>query len=110
MAYDEAAARRSREVLGKYPGVTERKMFGGLAFLLDGHMCCGVLGGDLMVRVGPRGYEAALSRPHTRKMDFTGKPLTGFVFVGPAGFGTKKDLDAWIGKAAAFVRTLPPKR
>jgi len=110
MAYDETATQRVREALTKYAGITEKKMFGGLAFLLRGHMCCGITGDELMVRVGPQGYEAALSRPHTRKMDFTGKPLKGFVFVKPAGFGAKKDLKAWIEKATDFVLSLPPKR
>jgi TfoX/Sxy family transcriptional regulator of competence genes len=110
MAYDETVAQQVRKALTKYPGITEKKMFGGLAFLLLGNMCCGIMGNELMVRVGPQGYEAALSRPHTRKMDFTGKPLKGFVYVSPAGFGAKKGLEAWIEKATEFALSLPPKR
>lgn len=109
MAYDEAIAQRVREALREYPGVTEKKMFGGLAFLLRGNMCCGIMGNELMVRVGSRGYEAALSRPHARKMDFTGKPLKGFVSVSPAGFASDGDLKAWIAKATEFVLSLPAK-
>jgi TfoX/Sxy family transcriptional regulator of competence genes len=110
MSYDEAVAQQVREALTKYPDITEKKMFGGLAFLLRGNMCCGITGNELMVRVGPHGYEAALSRPHTRKMDFTGKPLKGFVYVSPEGFGAKKDLNAWIKKASEFVLSLPTKQ
>jgi TfoX/Sxy family transcriptional regulator of competence genes len=110
MAYDETVAQQVRKALTKYPGITEKKMFGGLAFLLRENMCCGIMGNELMVRVGPQGYEAALSRPHTRKMDFTGKPLKGFVYVSPAGFGAKKGLEAWIEKATEFALSLPPKR
>jgi TfoX/Sxy family transcriptional regulator of competence genes len=110
MAYDEAVAQQVREALTKTPDITEKKMFGGLAFLLRGNMCCGVTGNELMVRVGPQGYEAALSQPHTRKMDFTGKPLKGFVYVSPEGFGATKDLKAWIEKATEFVLSLPPKQ
>jgi hypothetical protein len=110
MAYDETVAQQVRKALTKYPGITEKKMFGGLAFLLRGNMCCGIMGNELMVRVGPQGYEAALSRPHTRKMDFTGKPLKGFVYVSPAGFGAKKGFEAWIEKATEFALSLPPKR
>lgn len=110
MAYDEAVAQRVREALTKYSGVTEKKMFGGLAFFLRGNMCCGITGNELMVRVGPQVYETALSQPHTRKMDFTGKPLKGFVYVSPAGFGAKKELKAWIEKAMEFALSLPPKQ
>ena len=110
MAYNEAVAQRVRDALTQYPEVTEKRMFGGLAFLLRGHMCCGIQGNDLMVRVGPQEYEATLSQPHTRKMDFTGKPLKGFVYVSPAGFSAKKNLEAWIEKATEFVLSLPPKQ
>jgi TfoX/Sxy family transcriptional regulator of competence genes len=110
MAYDDAVAHKVRKTLTKYTGITEKKMFGGLTFLLYGNMCCGITGNELMVRVGPQGYEKALSRPHTRKMDFTGKPLKGFVYVSPAGFGTKKDLEEWIEKATGFALSLSPKQ
>lgn len=109
MAYSEAAAQRVRKALGRRPKVSERKMFGGLAFLLRDHMCCGILGDELMVRVGPDACAAALSRPHARKMDFTGKPLKGFVYVAPPGFASDVDLKAWIARAVAFSLSLPAK-
>jgi len=108
MAYDEGLADRVRDVLATEPGLTERKMFGGLAFMLDGHMCCGIAGGDLMLRLGVDGADAALDRPHVRPMDFTGKPMAGMVFVSPEGLRGSA-LRGWVGRATAFVRTLPPK-
>jgi len=85
MAYDEAFVDRIRRVLGPRPDVTERKMFGGIAFLLDGKMFCGTSKDDLMVRVGPDNHDDALRRPHARPMDFTGRPMKGYVFVESAG-------------------------
>lgn len=85
MAYDERLANRIRRVFSGRKDITERKMFGGLAFLCEGRMCCGIVGNDLMVRIPHEDYEAVLSRPHVRVMDFTGKPLRGFVYVSPAG-------------------------
>ncbi|MBM3216980.1 TfoX/Sxy family protein, partial [Candidatus Poribacteria bacterium] len=87
MPYDENLAERIRRVVAGRHGVTEKRMFGGLAFLLDGKMFCGIANSDLMVRVGPERYEAALSLPHVRPMDFTGRPMTGYVYVGPEGSG-----------------------
>lgn len=84
MPYDERLAGRVRAVMANADGVRERKMFGGLAFLLNGNMCCGVVRNDLMVRVGPDDYEQSLQRAHARAMDFTGKPMKGFVYVSPA--------------------------
>jgi TfoX/Sxy family transcriptional regulator of competence genes len=109
MAYDEAVAERVRSALGNTPDVVERKMFGGIAFMLRGNMCCGVIGDRLMLRVGPKGYETALSRPHARAMDFTGKPMKGLVYVEPAGFASPRDLKKWIEKVMEFARSLPAK-
>jgi TfoX/Sxy family transcriptional regulator of competence genes len=109
LAYDEAVARRVRAILTARPGVDEKRMFGGLAFLICGHMCCGILGDELMVRVGPAAYEAALKQPHARPMDFTGRPLRGFVYVAPAGFDSKGSLEAWVARGAEFVASLPAK-
>ncbi|MBI4490559.1 MAG: TfoX/Sxy family protein [Deltaproteobacteria bacterium] len=109
MAYDEKSADRIRKLLTRRKGVTEKKMFGGVAFMLRGHMCCGVVNGDLVVRVGPERYEKALSLPHTRPMDFTGRPLKGFVFVGPGGCKTDKALAKWLKEAVNFAATLPQK-
>lgn len=81
-------------------------MFGGLAFLLEGKMFCGIAKNELMVRVGPESHEAALAKPHVRPMDFTGKPMKGSVFVEPAGCQTEKDVREWVERGARFVATL----
>ena len=107
MTYDETLAARVRRVLARCPEIVEKRMFGGLAFMLDGKMLCGVVNDDLMVRVGPDAYEAALARPHARAMDFTGRPLTGLVYVGPAGTRTAAAITAWTERAAAFVTAQP---
>jgi hypothetical protein len=109
MPHDEGLATRLREILQDQPEIAERKMFGGLAFLADGHMFVGIVGDVLMVRVGPEAYEAALQRKHVRVMDFTGKPMRGYVYVDPPGFARDSDLADWATRARAFVRTLPPK-
>lgn len=109
MAYDEALANRVRDVLEGEPGVVERKMFGGLAFMVDGHMACGVVGDDLMLRLGAEGADEALGRPDVREMDFTGRPLTGMVYVGHGG-QRGRALATWVGKAVSFARSLPPKQ
>ena len=110
MVYDEGVAQRVREAMRNQKNVVEKKMFGGLAFMVRGNMCCGVVRDELMVRVGADGYEAALSQPHARKMDFTGKPLKGFVYVAEPGFESDKDLKGWIDQAVKFARSLPAKR
>ena len=109
MAYDEGVAERVRSAVKRSPGVVEKRMFGGIAFMVRGNMCCGVIGDRLMVRVGPAGYEAALSRPHARPMDFTGRPMKGMVCVEPAGFASTGDLKGWIGRAMEFALSLPAK-
>ena len=109
MAYDEGLAERLRDVLSEHPNLTEKKMFGGLAFMLNGHMFCGIVGDELMVRVGPQEYEDALSQSHARHMDFTGKPMKGYVYIEPDGFESDEDLIMWANRGADFVRTLPPK-
>ena len=108
MSYDEKLADRIRRALGPRDDVEERKMFGGLAFLRGGRMFCGISKDDLMVRVGPEGYEAALEKPHVRPMDFTGRPLKGYVYVAPDGRRTDAALRAWVNLSASFVGTLPP--
>lgn len=114
MAYDEGLAQRIREALEngelrRDRAVVERKMFGGLAFMLGGNMCIGVSGDELMARVGPDAYADALAQPHAREMDFTGKPLRGFVYVDALGFESDEDLEAWIERGASFARSLPVK-
>ena len=84
-------------------------MFGGLAFLVRGNMCCGLNGEELMVRVGPDAYEAALKRTHTREMDFTGRALNGYVYVSRDGVRTAAALRAWVEQSVTFARILPPK-
>jgi TfoX N-terminal domain len=110
MAYDEGVAQRLREALGARRDIAEKKMFGGLAFMLSGNMCCGVIGDTLMARVGPRQYDKALARKHARAMDFTGKPLKGFVYVAPAGFASDRDLERWVSLCVAFAGSLPRKK
>ena len=110
MAYDEGVAERLREAYLEIDGVVERKMFGGIAFMVGGHMSCGVVKDTLMVRVGPDLYADALARPHAREMDFTGKSLTGFVYVDPAGFESDEALASWVSMSVGFVSSLPPKK
>jgi hypothetical protein len=109
MAFDEKLADRLRTALARRRNVTEKKMFGGLAFLAAGRMFCGVIGEDLVVRVGPDGWAGALARRHVGPMDFTGKPLTGYVYVAPPGVRTSASLKAWVDRGLGFVRTLPPR-
>jgi len=109
MAYDETVAKRVRAAFGITPEVVEKRMFGGIAFMLRGNMCCGVIGDRLMLRVGPKGYETALFRPHAGAMDFTGRPMKGLVYVEPAGFASPRDLKAWIKWAMEFALSLPAK-
>jgi TfoX/Sxy family transcriptional regulator of competence genes len=109
MAHDEGVAQRLREAYPERARVVEKKMFGGIAFMVSGHMSCGVVDDTLMVRVGPAQYEQALKKPHARKMDFTGKPLNGFVYVAPAGFESDEDLASWVKLSMSFVSTLQAK-
>ena len=90
--------------------IEERKMFGGLAFLRGGRMFVGITGDDLMVRVGPERYEESLAKPHVRPMDFTGRPMKGYVYVAPAGRRTDASLRAWVTLGARFVATVPAEK
>jgi hypothetical protein len=126
MAHDEGLAERIREIMYVVPSsdghsaeprkggatshfVTEKKMFGGLCFMVSGNMCCGIVGEILMARVGPGQYFQCLELPHAREMDFTGKPLKGMLYVDPEGVAEDEDLQAWIDRCMAFMKTLPPK-
>ena len=109
MAYNEKLAQRVREILKRRRGVSEKKMFGGLAFLVNGNMCCGINGDRLMVRVGPDAYEQALAAKHAVEMDFTGRSLKGFVYVLPAGIRTAASLRKWVEQSVAFARGLKKK-
>jgi TfoX/Sxy family transcriptional regulator of competence genes len=109
MAYDEDLADRVREVMPADAEVTERKMFGGLAFLLDGHMFVGVVGSELMVRIGGEAAQRALELDHVREMDFTGRPMKTMIFVEPAGLRGPA-LARWVTAATDHARTLPAKQ
>ncbi len=110
MSYDEGLAERLREALQFQRGISEKKMFGGLAFMSRGYMFVGITGGILMARIGPEYYEQALSRPHVRVMDFTGKPMKGYVFVDPPGFESDSELSDWVQRCYRFTQSLPPKK
>jgi TfoX N-terminal domain len=112
VAFDEALAGRTRAALAAAgrPGTAEKKMFGGLAFLIGGNMCCGVMGDDLLVRVGPEAGPNALAEPATRPFEMgQRRPSAGFILVGPDGTATDGALAAWVDRALAFVVTLPAK-
>ncbi len=109
MPYDEALARRIRDKLARTPGLNEKKMFGGVGFMLYGNLACGVNGNDLIVRVGPEKHAASLAQPYTRPFDMTGRPMAGWVVVEPPGFAVEADLDRWIAMGIDFAATLPPK-
>lgn len=110
MAYNESLADRIRENLVEHKRLEEKKMMGGLCFMLNGKMCCGIVKDDLMVRVIESRYEEALSNPHGRPMDFTGRPLKGFVFVSPDGLKKKSELNYWLKMGIEFVQSLPKEK
>ncbi|HWL85270.1 MAG TPA: TfoX/Sxy family protein [Polyangiaceae bacterium] len=107
MSYDEKLAMRVRKVLAVRDNVVEKKMFGGLCFMVNGAMCCGLTTSDFMVRVGPTQYDDALAEPHARPMDFTGRPLKGMVYVAPEGLRTDDALTRWVHRGLAFVAEAP---
>ncbi len=109
MAYDEGLAERLREVFAGRMDVEEKKMFGGLAFMVRGSMCVGVTGDELMARVGPGQYDGALTLPDARNMDFTGRPMKGFIYVGTDGIESDDDLSGWVERCLEFNATLPAK-
>ena len=109
MAFDERLAERVSTVLAEVPDVREQQMFGGVAFLVGGHMACGIVGDNLMLRLGEEGADAALEQPHARPMDFTGKPMSTMVFIEPAGIDSDQALAEWVNRALTYVQTLPPK-
>lgn len=109
MGYDEEIVQRVRAILAERPDVIERRMIGGLSFMVGGTMCCGVTGADLMVRLGAEAYAWALAQPHVRPMEFAGRPLKRFVRVDPDGFSTDSTLAAWVQRGIDCVATLPVK-
>ena len=109
MASDEGLVTRIRDALQGHPGIGEKRMFGGVCFTLNDHMMVGVVKDSLMARVGETSHALALSRPGARPMDFTGRPMKGFVFVGGPGIAEDCDLESWIALARSYVVGLPPK-
>jgi TfoX/Sxy family transcriptional regulator of competence genes len=109
VAYDQDLANRIREQLAEEDAVTEKEMFGGIAFLLAGNMSVGVSGDELMVRVGPEAGEEALRQPHARPFDMTGRPMKGWILVAGEGVRSDRDLAAWVRRGVGFARSLPPK-
>ena len=110
MAYDEDLAGRIRELIGVEHGLTEKRMFGGLAFLIDGNMSVGVSGqGGLMVRVDPAETDALASEPHARPLEMRGRAMQGWLRVDTEGLATKRELEPWVRRGVAYARSLPPK-
>lgn len=109
MAYDEALAERIRDALSTTEGVVEKKMFGGIAFMVRGNMTCGVVKDDLMARVGRDAHAEALELPGARPMDFTKRPMKGMVFVDGASLDNDEALRGWVERCLAFTSTLPAK-
>jgi TfoX/Sxy family transcriptional regulator of competence genes len=111
MAYDEDLANRIRELIAAEPGVTEKKMFGGLAFLVGGNMSVAASGqGGLMVRVDPDETDALLSKPHAGPMEMRGRSMQGWLRVDAEGVRTKRQLEPWVKRGVAYARSLPAKR
>ena len=110
MAYDEDLANRLRELLADEDAITEKKMFGGLAFLLHGNMSVSASrNGGLLARIDPADTDAALARPHVSLMEMGGRTMDGWITVTPEGLRTKRDLAAWVKRSVKYVKTLPPK-
>ena len=109
MAYDEGLAERVRRALSERPGLVEKKMFGGIGFMLQGSMACGVNKDNLIVRVGPEQYEEALAQPYAKPFDMTGRPMKGWVMVAPDGYASDHDIESWVRQGADFALSLPAK-
>lgn len=109
MPFDERTAKRVRPLLSRRKSFEEKKMFGGVGFLLNGNMCCGVWKEFLILRVGPAAYEESLTQDYVRQFDITGRPMKGWVMVEPPGFEEPADLKAWVDLAVLFSSSLPPK-
>lgn len=109
MAYDEGLATRVRHLVGDEPGLVEKRMFGGLAMLLDGNMVCGVHGEELIVRSDPAQSEAQLAEPGAHAFDITGRPMKGWLLVSPEGYAEDDDLARWVSRGINYARTLPAR-
>jgi TfoX/Sxy family transcriptional regulator of competence genes len=111
VAYDEDLAARIRELVGTEEGLTEKRMFGGLAFLIDGHMSVSASGqGGLLLRVDPNETDALLSQPHAQPFQMRGREMQGWLRIDAEGLRTKRQLERWVARGVAYARTLPPKR
>ena len=109
MAYDEGLAERISALMSRRGDVIEKKMFGGLCYMVSGNMCCGIVKDTLMARVGPDRYEEYLGEEHAREMDFTGRSMKGMIYVSPEGIDADDDLERWVSRCIEFVETLPAK-
>lgn len=109
MVYNEQLAAKARALISSRKGFSEKRMFGGMAYLINGNVCCGVLKDDLVVRVGPDEYGAALAMPHARQMDFTGRKIRGFVYVDPRGWSKTESLGKWVRIGIKYASSLPKK-
>ena len=110
MAFDEALAQRIRKILDPRKDLVEKHMFGGVCFMIRGRMCCGIIDSSLMVRLDPDDADRLADQPRVRPMDFTGKPMRGYLFVEPEGVESPKALRSWVDRAVAFVETMPVKK
>lgn len=109
MAFDKDLAQRIREIVSKNSGFNEKKMFGGICFLLHGNMACGIIKDDLIVRVGPQNYAEALKKACTRQFDITGKPMKGWVMVSGKWLQSDDELTEWVRRGVNFALSLPSK-
>jgi TfoX/Sxy family transcriptional regulator of competence genes len=110
VSYNEDVANRVRQAVAAHDGLSERKMFGGLCLMVNGNMFAGIMADELMLRVGPKRFEELLAKPGARPMDFTGRPMNGYLYVAPPAFATDNALSTWLEAALAFVETLPAKQ
>ena len=109
MSYNLDLAQQIKEIFAGIPDISEKKMFGGIGFMLQGNMVCGVNKDDLIVRVGLDQYDQCLEMPHTHVFDMTGRPMRGWVTVSPKGYENMGDLEQWVERGMSFVKSLPPK-
>ncbi len=109
MAYDQGLSQRIREMLEEEPGLTEKEMFGGIAFMVNGNVACGVMGDELMVRIGKEGADELLQEPGARTFDFTGRPMKGWLMVNQEGYDPDAGLEIWVERGVRFARSLPQK-
>ncbi len=109
MSYDEGLAQRIRKLVADRSGLTEKKMFGGVSFLIQGNMACGVLKDEMIVRIDPEQHDAAVAKPHVRTFDYAGHPMQGWIFVGPAACASEVGLKEWVDTGIRYALSLSPK-